>query len=304
MANNKIALRFRAFGLGCHVVVHHESAQQLVDSAQQEFQRLEGKFDAFIEDSVIGQINLQAGTGTYTELDAEARSLFSYADVIYRESMGLFDPSTTFLHHLYAGKKQPAHTSYELQESLSTVGWSELKIDDQGASLARGGMRIDLNDCVRAYAVDRVKKLLVKAGVAHALIDLDRDIATVGKQADGSNWLVGMRYPDSSRTAIERFKLNSKGYSIRGNFEHALMIDGERFGRALSPVDGQPIPGLLGVGVIADSCLTACSATNIARFKTESTALKWLNNLGLPWVAIDRNLDFHGPLMQRVKAVG
>jgi thiamine biosynthesis lipoprotein len=300
--SNKFKRRFRAFGLGCHIVVHHESAQQLIEDAQQEFQRLEAMIDSFVNDSVIGQINLGAGTGTFTELDAESRSLFSYADVICQESRGLFDPSTTFLHHLYAGKTIPSHTEYELQDSLATVGWSDLEISEQGARLTRDGMRIDLNDCVRPYAVDRVKRLLLKAGVCHALIDLDRDIATIGKQADGSNWLIGMRYPDNSRTAIQRFKLNNKGYSIRGNFEHALTIGGERFSRALSPVDGQPIPGLLGIGVIADSCLTACSATNIARFKTEATALKWLQNLGLSWVAIDRNLDSHGPLMKRVNS--
>jgi thiamine biosynthesis lipoprotein len=300
--SNKFTKRFRAFGRGCHIVVHHESAQLLIEDAQQEIQRLEAKFDAFVEDSVIGQINLGAGAGTFTELDAESRSLFNYADVICQESRGLFDPSTTFLHQIYAGKTQASHTEYELKDSLATVGWSDLEVSEQGARLTRDGMRIDLNDCVRPYAVDRVKKLLLKAGVCHALIDLDRDIATIGKQADGSNWLIGMRYPDNSRTAIQRFKLNNKGYSIRGNFEHALTIGGERFSRALSPVDGQPIPGLLGIGVIADSCLTACSATNIARFKTEATALKWLQNLGLSWVAIDRNLDSHGPLMKRVNS--
>jgi thiamine biosynthesis lipoprotein len=71
---------------------------------------------------------------------------------------------------------------------------------------------------------------------------------------------------------------------------------GEQFGRALSPVDAQPLPGLLSVAVIAENCLTACSAANIARFKTEQAALRWLDKLGLPWMAIDRQLNCHGPL--------
>jgi thiamine biosynthesis lipoprotein len=50
------------------------------------------------------------------------------------------------------------------------------------------------------------------------------------------------------------------------------------------------------VAVIAENCLTACSAANIARFKTEQAALRWLEKLGLPWMAIDRQLNCHGPL--------
>ena len=78
--------------------------------------------------------------------------------------------------------------------------------------------------------------------------------------------------------------------------EHRLNIAGENFGRALSPVDGQPVPGLLSVAVIAENCLTACSAASIARLKTEQAGLRWLARLGLPWLAVDRSLNCHGPL--------
>jgi thiamine biosynthesis lipoprotein len=160
-------------------------------------------------------------------------------------------------------------------------------------------MMVDLNSCIRPYAVDSARKILLKSGATNALIDFDKDVATIGKQSDGANWLVGMRYPDGSRTAIERFKVNNRGYTVRGNYEKSLKINGERFSRILSPVDGHPIPGLLGVAVIADTCLTACSAASIARLKTEANALKWLDKLGLPWLAIDRALTCHGPLVRK-----
>jgi thiamine biosynthesis lipoprotein len=70
----------------------------------------------------------------------------------------------------------------------------------------------------------------------------------------------------------------------------------ERFGRALSPIDGHPIPGLLCLGVMADTALEACCAANVAQVKTEKQALNWLGKLDQPWFAIDRNLDCHGLL--------
>ena len=81
-----------------------------------------------------------------------------------------------------------------------------------------------------------------------------------------------------------------------------MKLHGERFSQSLSPVDGQPIPGLLAVAVISDSCLAACSAAGMAMVKPEPSALNWLASLGLPWVAIDRELNCHGPLAVGIKA--
>ena len=169
-------------------------------------------------------------------------------------------------------------------------------MNEEGVRLAHKGMLIDLNNCIRPYAVDSVRKLLARRGVEHALIEMDRDIATIGKQTDGANWLVGVRHPHGPRTAITLLKLNGKGYAMRGDFERRVNLSGENFGRGLSPVDGYPVPGLLSVIVIAENCLTACSTASIARLKTEPAAIKWLDSLGMPWMAIDRQLVCRGPL--------
>ena len=294
--SDKLETRFRVFSRACHLVVNQGSgtAEETLSVAEREFRRIESKFDSFHHQSLIGLINQRAGSGKFTPLDAESRSLFDYAQVLWNESSHLFDPTACLLQRFYGKtRKQPQS---ELQADLSLVGWSKLEVSEQGAHLGEPGMLLDLNSCIRPYAVDCVRKLLVKFGVKNALVDLDSDVATIGKQADGANWLVGTRYPDGLRTAIERFKLNNRGYAIRGDFENSLKINGERFSRVLSPVDGQPLPGLLGVAVIADTCLTACSAASVARLKTEKNALKWLENLGLPWLGIDRNLNCHGPM--------
>ena len=179
---------------------------------------------------------------------------------------------------------------------LKLVGWRNLEISKDGAHLLNKGMLMDLNSCIRPYALDLLRKFLMRNGVNNALIEMDQDAVTIGKQPDGSNWLIGVRVPSGTRAAIIRLKLNNKGFATRGDYEHAALQDGERFGRALSPVDGQPIPGLLSVTVIADNCISAYSAASVARLKTEASGLKWLDKLGLPWLAIDRELQCHGPL--------
>ena len=68
---------------------------------------------------------------------------------------------------------------------------------------------------------------------------------------------------------------------MRGDFERRTRFNDENFGRGLSPIDGYPIPGMLSVSVVADSCLEACGASSVARLKTEKAAISWLENLGL-----------------------
>lgn len=270
--------------------------QPLLAEAEQEFSRLEGKFSSLVEGSLISDINRLAGTGGYIPLDAEARSLLAYVQALWDQSNHIFDPTTHLLQNCYDDSGNLTASAQQLEDMVSLVGWSSLEVCDEGARLSQKGMLIDLNSCIRPYAVDSVRKLLIRAGAEHALIEMDRDMATIGKQADGANWLVGIRHPQGLRTAITRLKLNGKGYAMRGDFERRISLQDENFGRALSPVDGYPIPGMLSVIVVADNCLTACSAASVARLKTEKAAISWLTELGLPWMAIDRSLNCHGPL--------
>lgn len=271
-------------------------ADELLDLAQAELERLEAKFASFVTGSLIDEITRAAGTGKPTSLDAESKSLFSYVTALWDQSNHLFDPTTQVLHDCYGPQGQLLVTPDQLQEKLKLVGWSALEITPRGAQLGIPGMAIDLDNCIRPYAVDSVKRLWIKNGVSNAIIEMDQDVASIGKQADGANWLVGLRHPVGHRAAISRIKLNDRGFALRGNFEHRVTMQGENFGSAISPVDAQPIPGLLSVAVIADNCLTACSAASIARLKTEQAGLRWLQKLGLPWMAIDRELACHGPL--------
>lgn len=290
--------RLHAFGRSCHLIIHsgRGSADELAALAQDELDRLESKFSSFKSESIISRINQSAGTGVYTQLDAEARSLFAYATTLWRESNHLFDPSTRLLGNCYTDDGRLCASDAQLRDMLSLVGWDGLKVTDEGAYLTRKGMLIDLNSCVCPYAADSIRKLLLKRDVGSAMIDFDQDIVTIGKQADGANWLVGVRHPRGGRTAITRLKVNGGGFARRGDFERKIRIGEENFGRGLSPVDGRPVPGLLSVVVRAENCLTACSAASIARLKTEQAAMQWLDGLGLPWMAIDRELNCRGPL--------
>lgn len=291
-------IRVSAFGESCRVIVDNSFSQleEVLTKAKDELLRIDKKFSSYHPESIVTSLNRSAGTGAFTPLDPESRSLFDYVLALWTESKHLFDPTTRLLKECFDVNGRLLATDDQLRGMLQLVGWDKLQLTNEEVRLTRKGMLLDLNSCVRPYAVDSVRKLLQRAGVKHAMVEMKQDIATIGKQPDGSNWLVGLRHPRQTGTAITRIKLSNRSFSLRGNFEQCTIQDGERFGRALSPVDGRPVPGLLAVGTVADSCLTACGAASLARLKTERAGLKWLSELGYPWLAIGRDLACHGPL--------
>lgn len=298
MIGEKSELRTKVLGKACHLVVANVSGdgQNHLDIALAELQRLESKFSSYQASSVVSQINQRAGSSTFTELDPESRSLFQYVEAVWSESLHLFDPTTRVLSDCYATGVQGQDLLSQLKARLPLVGWSKLEFNEQGVRLPEPGMVIDLNTCIRPYALDRTRRLLDSHAVSSALISLDSEVVTLGRQPDGSNWLIGVRHPLGKRTTITRLKLNQMGYSTKGSFENTLKFGNEVFSKALSPIDGQPVPGLLSVAVVAESCLDACSAACIARLKTEAAAIKWLDGLGLKWIAINRQMQCLGPL--------
>jgi len=285
-------------GSACHICVEDIGGrgQDILSLAKAELQRLETKFSAYYSASIIGKINKNRGSDKFTALDKESRSLFEFANALWQESNHQFDPSSKILHSCYSNGKPVKGSSALLSAQLGHVGWSKVEITENGVRLQDKDMLIDLNSCIRPYAIDSIRRIFLGNDVGSALISLDNDIATIGKQRDGANWLAGMKCPKSSGVAITRLKLNHRGYAVRGDFQKTITIDGERYGTALSPIDGRPIPGLLSVGVITDSCLAACGAASVAQVKTEQAALKWLENLGFPWVAIGRDYKCYGLL--------
>ena len=294
----KSELRLRALGSSCHICVENIDGQgeELLSLAKAELQRLESKFSAYKSSSIISRLNHKTGGDEYIALDREARSLFEFADALWHESNHQFDPSTEILQCCYADGRPVKGSKAQLASRLAHVGWSKLELIEKGARLLDDATQINLNSCVRPYTVDSIRRIFLDRGVRSAMISLDDDMATIGKQYDGANWLVGVKYPKSSGVAITRLKLNNRGYSMRGDFERCLTIDNERYGTALSPVDGRPIPGLLCIGVMAETCLAASGAALVAQVKTEQASLKWLDSLGFPWVAIGRDFSCYGLL--------
>jgi FAD:protein FMN transferase len=281
---------FKAMGGPCKVHLYgaDESETALVlDAAEAEVRRLEGKYSRYLPRSLTTAINAAAGIKAVA-IDAETSGLLNYADTVWEESGGLFDLTSGVLRKAWPFDADQLPSVAVLERLLAKVGWQRLQRTEHSVFLPEAGMELDFGGCVKEYAADSVVALLRQHAVEHALVDLGGDIATIGSRADGQPWQIGIRSPSNSRQAFASLTLNGQALASSGDYERYIEIDGKRYSHIINPQTGWPVQGLAAVSVSGPQCLVAGSAATLAMLKPQRDALEWLQALGLPWAAVDQ----------------
>jgi thiamine biosynthesis lipoprotein len=297
----RVEHNFSAMGGPCRLRLELDDeglARTAIRAAVTEVTRLEQKYSRYLEDSLTTRINRAAGGGRPVPLDKETAGLLNYADTAWRESEGLFDLTSGVLRRVWDFKSGRCPGQSDIEALLPLVGWEQVQWDQESVYLPKAGMELDFGGCVKEYAADSAAAQLRQHGVASALVDLAGDMATIGIPAGAAGWPVGIRHPAQKDSAVARIVLPEGGLASSGDYERCLIIEGKRYGHILHPGTGWPVQGLVAVSVLAPQCLVAGSSATIAMLQPAAAALLWLERLGLPWLAIDADLECHGSLAQ------
>ena len=297
---------FVAMGGPCRIRVQAHNAKLARDAAtlaEAEVRRLELKYSRYLQDSVTSDINRSAGAVEATRIDAETAGLLNYAQTLWHESAGLFDLTSGVLRKAWDFKSGQLPLQEDIDKLLPLVDWNGVRWDESSIRLPKQGMEIDFGGCVKEYASDAAAAVLRRVGVHRALVDLSGDMAAVGDKDESEPWVIGIRDPANKSQAAASIALSHGALASSGDYERCMEIDGTRYGHILNPLTGWPIQGgLLAVSVMASQCLVAGSAATIAMLKPSGEALNWLDELGVAWLAVDREGSVHGTIKQEMRA--
>ena len=280
---------FRAMGSDCEFQLCFgggSDSQLIFKCLQDELERLESKYSRFRKDSLLSQINL----GKEVTIDNETISLLEHAFNCFEQSEGLFDVTAGRLNSLWDFKKKKVPSQEEISYALSVTDFSKVSWNNGILSMP-AGMNVDFGGIVKEYAADTLAVLAKKFGVRYGLINLGGDIAIVGNKPDGIAWKVGITDPRGTETEIASIDIYSGGLATSGDYKRYFIYEGKRYSHILNPKTGFPCAGLRAVSVAANLCTVAGSIATIAMLKDEPEAIKWLNDLGVPFVAMDSNLS-------------
>lgn len=273
-----------------HLDIDHvpDALQALLIS---EVNRLEQKYSRYRPDSVVSLMN----EGKLFDLvdDEETIGLINFAQQCHELSHGVFDLTVGKLREVWDFKQSQLPQPDALARVLQNIGWHKLGWNGRQLFIP-STMEVDLGGLVKEFAADRLVNLMRTEGV-DGLVNLAGDIAVTGPRRDESPWRVGVLNPRAPDQAIADIELYAGGMACSGDYERFVVIDDQRYCHILRPDTGYPVAdGLASVTVVADQCILAGAISTIAMLKPKTEALSWLNEMELPYLAIDQSLVTYG----------
>lgn len=254
---------FRALGTLCTLQVAEENllaADAFFAAATAWVRDFEARYSRYRPDSVISRLNAQAG-GDWQSIDAGTEHLLQLAGGLYTLSDGLLDVATLPLAQLWNWKQPPLElpTPAQVRRALALCGWPKVERRPGALRLPLAGMGLDVGGFGKEYAVDQVLQMAIRAGLEHVLVDFGGDVAVRGHPPGQPFWHIGVEDPVRPGVAASGVGLSTgQAMATSGDSVRAFERGGRRYGHIIDPRSGYPAnSGLLGVSVVAGSCLEA-----------------------------------------------
>lgn len=256
-----------------------ERATQIARAAEAEALRIEWKFSRYREQSVLSEINRNAGR-TPVAVDDETVALVTAALDLARMTSGRFDPTVGVLRRVWNFREGRVPGDAEIEELLPLVDYKQVSVKHGTVFLRRAGMELDLGGVGKEYAVDRVAELLVGCGIEAALVNFAGDVRTVGGRGDGAPWSIGVADPRAEHQV--RFAVRvpgSAGIATSGDYERFFVRDGVRYHHLLDATTGRPARGVASVTVIASTAFAAGRLATAAFLMGAAGGADWLTGV-------------------------
>jgi len=120
-------------------------------------------------------------------------------------------------------------------------------------------LALDLCAIAKGFAVDQMMAVCDDFGVTSALLTLDGELRTRGLQVDAKPWSVAIEKPVyGDRQRFATLELGDVAVATSGDYRQWVDVGSARFSHSMDLRRGGPVqPGIAGVTVFADDCMTA-----------------------------------------------
>ena len=257
-------------------------AEEAVDAAMKEIERLDALLSTGNESSEISQLNA-AGSFLVSE---DTLKLLEEAESILQSTGGLFDVTVYPLMQLWgfpAGDYR-VPTQEEISNTLSLVDAAQIQI--AGAQVTLGeGQQVDLGGIAKGYASDRVMELYREYGVTSGMVSLGGNIETLGTKPDGTDWKIGIRNPEitaasdigsGTEDVLLALEVENRAVITSGGYERYFEENGETYIHILDPRTGYPADsGLLSVTVVSEKGMLADALSTSLYIMGEADAAEY-----------------------------
>lgn len=285
---------FRAMGSACEVVLASSSdkdAQRLAQMAISEVIRIERKYSRYTADSVVSQVNQQAGVAPVA-CDDETWALLQYAAKLHEQSRGLFDITSGVLRQAWDFQLAVLPSGEKVNAVLDKVSWHKVILQNQSVFLLDVGMEIDLGGFGKEYAADRAAQVLQTQGVSSGYVNLAGDMRFLGPKPTSEPWTIGIQDPRHASQVIATLPMMQGGLATSGDYERYFELNGQRYCHVINPLTGWPVTYWRSVSVTAPATVVAGCTSTMAMLMEEK-GLPFLQATGFDFLAMDYTGKVH-----------
>ncbi|MGN1192920.1 MAG: FAD:protein FMN transferase [Dorea sp.] len=207
------------------VVAYGEYAQEAVDQAAAEIERLDALLSTGNSESEIAQLN-QNGSGALSE---DSGYLMERSLDLYQETDGIFDIAIYPVMEAwgFTTENYRIPEQQELSELLKLTDASNIKYDtdNREVTFEKDGMKIDFGGIAKGYTSSRVTDVFRECGVESGLINLGGNVQVLGTKTDGSKWRVAIQSPDHTEDYLEILEVQDRAVITSGGYERYFEQD-------------------------------------------------------------------------------
>ncbi len=279
------------------LVSTQEVANQYLNAAQGEIERIERLISSWDANSQTAEINRQAGIKP-VKVAKELYDLIARSIEISKITQGAFDISYAALDPVwfFDGRMKVVPSESERLKSVQNIGFKDLVLNakEQTVYLPKKGMKIGFGAIGKGYAADATKKLMKSLGVSSGIINASGDLTSWGKKPDGTDWQVGISNPENPAKVFSWFPVRDAAVATSGNYEKYVTLEGKQYSHIMDPRTGMPVSGIKSVTVFAPKAELADAFATAVFIMGIDTGIDTISQLpGMSCIIVDAENNIH-----------
>jgi thiamine biosynthesis lipoprotein len=297
---NKLAVHQREMRLmgnrfEISVVCHDaEIAQQHIDAAVTEIQRVEKLFTTFSDDSQTNLINQNAGIKP-VKVDREVFNLIVRSIRISDLTQGAFDITYGSIDKSlwnFDTNMTTLPDEETARRAVKLINYKNILLDEANTAvyLRKKGMRIGFGGIGKGYAAERAKLILRLRGVVSGIVNASGDLTCWGLQPDGTKWTIGIVNPNLKHEIFSYLQISDMAIATSGSYEKFAVIGGKKYSHTINPRTGLPLTGIKSVTIITTNAEVADAMATPVTIMGINAGLDMINQMkNIEAVIIDDN---------------
>jgi len=219
--------------------------------------RVEKMLSAFNDDSLINEINRNAGKKP-VKVNAEIFRLVERSLNISELTQGTFD--ITYNTAYKNAEEKPARKTAKLANYKKVI----LDAEKTTVFLKEKGMRLGFGAISRGYAADRAKYILQMNGVASGIINSGGDLLTWGLAPGNEPWTIATADPAQDGQPYSGINISNMSVATSGNIEKDATLGTPKYLQNVDAKKGFPVSMLKSVSIVSPTAeLSDAMATPI-----------------------------------------